>query len=150
MLWLTISKCYEEILADPSLWQLFPEEEWRSMHELPFLGALQFWIVLERLFSCFTSASNQGKARVEFINNSDQKISSEVIHVAVLVMDREEEESLGMVTTFCHHDQAKVESLEVLSTLLQQDCPKLSIVVVKIFANSPYLPRGLLASLIWM
>ena len=60
--------------------------------------------------------------------------------MAVLVTDGVEEGSLGMVTTFCHHDQAKVESSEVLSTLCQWVSPKPSIVVVKIFANSPYLP----------
>ena len=48
--------------------------------------------------------------------------------------------SLDMVTTFCHHDQAKVESLEAISNLCQWDPPKPSVVVVKIFANSPYLP----------
>ena len=53
-----------------------------------------------------------------------------------------EEGSLGMVTTFCCHYQAKVESLAVLTTLCKQDSPKLSIVVVKIFANFPYLPQG--------
>ena len=46
------------------------------------------------------------------------------------------------MTTFCHHDQAKLEPSEVLSTLLQRDSPKPSIVVVKIFANSPYLSWG--------
>ena len=46
MPWLMISKCYEEILEDPSLWWLFPEEEWKSICKLPFLGTLQFWIVI--------------------------------------------------------------------------------------------------------
>ena len=32
-----------------------------------------------------------------------------------------EEGSLGMVITFCHHDQAKVKPLEALSTLLQRE-----------------------------
>ena len=68
------------------------------------------------------------------------RISSEIIHMAVLIANGVEEGSLGMVTTFCHHDQAKVESSAVLSTLHQWDSPKPSIVVVKIFVNSPYLP----------
>ena len=38
--------------------------------------------------------------------------------------------------------QAKVDPSEALYTLLQQDSPKLSVVVVKIFTNSPYLPQG--------
>ena len=57
--------------------------------------------------------------------------------MAVLVTEEVEEGSLSMGTTFCHQDQAKVESLEMLSTYCQQDSPKQSVVVVKIFANSP-------------
>ena len=95
-----------------------------------------------RLFTHLTSPSMWGKARLEFITSNGQIISSEIIPMAVLVTNLVEEGSLGMVTTFCHHYQAKVEPSEVLSTLLQWDSPKLSIVVVKIFANSPYLPQG--------
>ena len=47
-----------------------------------------------------------------------------------------------MVTTFCCHDQAKAEPTEVFSALVQQESPKPSVVVVKIFTNSPYLPWG--------
>ena len=47
-----------------------------------------------------------------------------------------------MVTTFCHHDQAKVEPSEALSTLVHWDSSELNIVVVKIFTNSPYLWQG--------
>ena len=137
---LMISKCYEEILAGPSLRQLFLEEEWRSTHELSFLGTLQFWIVLQRWFAHLTSPSMRGKAGVEFITSNGQKISSEIVPMVVLVTDWVEEGSLGMVTTFCHHDQAKMEPSEVLSTLLHCDSPKLSIVEEKIFANAPYLP----------
>ena len=82
-----ISKCYEEILADPSVHQLFPEGEWRSIHELPFLGALQFLIELERLFTHLTSPSMWGKAGVEFITSNSWKISGEIIPMAVLVTD---------------------------------------------------------------
>ena len=33
------------------------EEEWMSFHELPFLGNLWFWMVLERLFAHLSSPS---------------------------------------------------------------------------------------------
>ena len=59
------------------------------------------------------------QAGVEFISGSGWKISGEVIPMADLVTDVVEEGSLGMVTTFCYHDQAKVESSEALSTLDQ-------------------------------
>ena len=89
-----------------------------------------------------TSPSMWGKARVEFITNTSQKISSEIICMVVLVTNRVEEGSLSMVTTFCcTHDQAKVEPSEELSILTPcGTLPELNLVVVKIFANSPYLP----------
>ena len=105
-------------------------------------GCLSFWIALERLFAHLASPSMWKQAGVEFTLDSGQKISGEIVPVAVLVTDKVEEGSLGMVTTFCHHDQAKVESSEALSTKCQWDSPKPSVVVVKIFANSPYLLQG--------
>ena len=47
-----------------------------------------------------------------------------------------------MVTTFCHHDQAKMEASEALSVLHQCDLPEPSVVVVQRYTNSPYLPQG--------
>ena len=58
-----------------------------------------------------------GQAGVEFISSSGWKMSDEIVPMAVLVTDRVEEGRLGMMTTFCCHDQAKVESSEALSTL---------------------------------
>ena len=52
-----------------------------------------------------------------------------------------------MVTIFCHSDQAKVEPLVVLLTLIQQDLHEPAVVVVKIFTNSPTSHGGLLGSL---
>ena len=149
MPWLMISKCYKEILEDPFLWWLFLEEEWRSICKLPFLGTLQFWIVSERPFANLSSPSMWEQARVEFISDSGQKIGGEIEPMVVLRANGVEEGSLGMVTTFCCHDQAKVESSEVLSILHEQDSPELSVVVVKIFANSPYLPWGSSSFLFW-
>ena len=73
----------------------------------------------QRLFTHLTFPVLWGKARVEFITNNSQKISSEIVPMAVLVTGGVEEGSLSMVTTFCHHDQAKVEPSEVLSILIQ-------------------------------
>ena len=61
--------------------------------------------------------------------------------MTVLITNWVEDGSLGMVTTFCCHDQAKVESSEILSTLCQWDSSELRIVVIKIFANSLYFPQ---------
>ena len=64
-----------------------------------------------------------GKAQVELITNNGQKISREAIPMAIKVTDGVGEGNLGMVTTFCHHDQAKLEASEVLSTLHQPKLP---------------------------
>ena len=127
---------------DPPLQWLFPEGEWRSAHQLPILGTLQFWIVSEQLFTFLSSPSIWGQARVDVISSSGQKISDEIVPMAVLITNGVEEGSLGMMVTFCHYAQAKVGSLEVISTLCQWESPKQSMVVVRIFTNSPNLLWG--------
>ena len=54
---------------------------------------------------------------------------------------------MGMVTTFCHHDQAKMEASEALAALQQCDLPELSIMVVRRYVNTPYIPKGTTQSL---
>ena len=88
-----------------------------------------------------------GKAGVEFITNNSQKISGKAIPMVVLVMDGVQEGNRGMVTTFCHHDQPKVEASEALSALCQHDFLEPSVVEVRSFTNSPYLPWGSLGFL---
>ena len=61
MLW---PKCYSELLEDPSLFQLFSEEEGTSLQELPLLGALHFRIILERFFSCIAFPAFLGEDQV--------------------------------------------------------------------------------------
>ena len=82
------------------------------------MATLRFRVISERRFTHLTSPAMWGKAGVEFITNS-QKISGKALPIAVLVMNGVGEGNLGMVTTFCHHDQAKVEASEVLSVLCQ-------------------------------
>ena len=108
-----------------------------SIRELPLVGTLQFRIILERLFPCVTSPAMWKKARVEFITNNSQKISGEAVDMVILITDRVGERNLGMLTTFCHHDQAKVEVSEILPALYQHDSLEPSVVVVRMFTNSP-------------
>ena len=69
-----------------------------------------------------------GKAGVEFITNNSQKISREAVPVVILVMDEVGEGNLGMVTTFCHQNQTKVETSEALSALHQCNSLEPSVV----------------------
>ena len=62
--------------------------------------------------------------------------------MAIVVTDGVEEGNLGMVTTFHHHNQAKMEASDALSTLCQCDLPEPSVVVVRRYTNTPHIPQG--------
>ena len=47
-----------------------------------------------------------------------------------------------MVTTFCHHDQSKMEAFNALSALHQCNLLEPSVVVVRKYTNTPYIPQG--------
>ena len=111
----TLSDCYNELMVDPSLLQSFSEDEWMSAHGLPYLHALCFGIVSERLFTLLTSPVLWGKAGADFITNAGQRaMSAEITPLAILIMDGMGEGKLGMITNFCRSDQVKVESLDTL------------------------------------
>ena len=82
------------------------------------------------------------KAGMEFITNNGQRVSREAICMAILVMDGVGEGKLGMVTTFCHNHQTKMEASEAISALCQCDSPEPSVVVVQGYTNLAYLPQG--------
>ena len=60
--------------------------------------------------------------------------------MVILITDGVGEENLGMGTVFCHHDQTKMEASDALSTLCQHDSPEPSVVVVRRYTNTPYIP----------
>ena len=111
-----------------------------SIQEL--LGTVQFRIVLERFFIHLASLAMWGKAWVEFITNNGQKISGEAVLMVILVTDGVGEGNLGMVTTFCHHDQAKMGASDALYALHQCNSLEPSVAVVRRYTNSPYIPQG--------
>ena len=137
-----ISDCYRELMTDPSLLQSFLEDEWMSVHGLPYLHAINFCIVLERLFPPLTFSALWGKAGADFITKVGRRaMTTEITPLAILVTDGVGEGKLGMITAFCRTDQAKVERSDSLSTLVQRDSTKPGVVVVKAFTNSPHLPQ---------
>ena len=115
----TISKCCEEILVDPSLlWpvsgggmEVHPQASISGCYPIPDC--------IGEAFAHLVSPSLWGKARVEFITSKGQKANGEIAPKVALVTDGMEEGSLDMVATFCHHDQAKEEPSEVLPILVQ-------------------------------
>ena len=54
---------------------------------------------------------------------------------------------LGMVIVFCHTKQARIEAYDALSILCQCESCEPSVVVVKGYSNTPYIPRGMSCSL---
>ena len=79
---------------------------------------------------------------MEFIILTGLKKSEETINTTILITDGVGESDLAMVTGFCHPNQAKIEACDVLSVLLQYDLSELSVVVVRRYSNTLYIPRG--------
>ena len=69
-------------------------------------------------------------------------LSGEAILMEILVTDGMGEGNLGTMTTFCHHDQSKMEASDALSALCQCDSLEPSVVVVRRYTNTPYIPWG--------
>ena len=76
------------------------------------------------------------------MTNTSLRTSEEGNPMMILITDGVGEESLGMVMVFCHHDQNKKEASDALSALHQQDSPEASVVVVRKYTNTPYIPLG--------
>ena len=62
--------------------------------------------------------------------------------MAILVTDGVGEGNLGMVTSFCFHDKAKIEASDAHSTLCQHDSLEPGVVVVRRYTNTSYIPHG--------
>ena len=85
---------------------------------------------------------NMGEAGIEFIFSNGQKISREAMPMAIPVTYGVGEGNLGVVTTFCCHNQAKMEASNALSTLHQCDSPQPSVIVMRGYTSTPYIPQG--------
>ena len=60
----------------------------------------------------------------------------------ILVTDGVGEGNLGMVTIFFCHNQAKMEASDAVSALHQCNSLQSSVVVVRKYTNTPYIPQG--------
>ena len=60
--------------------------------------------------------------------------------MVILVTDGVGEGNLGMVTTFCHHDQSKMQATDALSALHQCKLLEPSVVVVRRYTNTCNIP----------
>ena len=92
-------------MVDLSLLQSFSDDEWMSIHGLPYLCTICFCMVSDRLFSHLTSSALWGKAGANFLNKVGRRAkSAEITPLAILVTHGVGEGKLGMITAFCMTD----------------------------------------------
>ena len=84
---------------------------------------------------------------MKFVTLTGLKKSGETTNMAVLITNWVGERDLGMVMVFCHPDQASIEACDALSALHQHNSSELSVVVVRRYSNTPYIPRVMSHSL---
>ena len=73
-------------------------------------------------------------------------MSAKITPTAIFITDGCGDGDLGMVITFCHCGQAKMEDSEALAALWQCNSLGLSLVVVKRYVNIPFSPEGPLST----
>ena len=139
---LSIARCYDELVEDPSLQGLFSGEEHTSLLEFHVVGALQFRLILEKVFTWVSSPTIWGKTRVEYVTETGLRLSGKAASMVILITDGVGKGDLGMVMTFCSCNQVKMEASEVLATLHQHDSPKPRVFVVRRYTNTPFIPWG--------
>ena len=77
---------------------------------------------------------------MEYVTETGLRFSGEASPMVILITDGVGEGDLGMVTTFCSHNQVKMEASEVLDTLHQCDSPEPSLFMVRRYTNTPIIP----------
>ena len=138
----SIAVCHNELVEDPSLLELFLGEEFTSLLELPIVGTLWFRLISEKFFTWVASPTIWGKTRVEYVTETGLRLSGEAAPMAILITDGVGKGDLGMVTTFCSHNQVMMEASEVFIALHQCNSPKPSVFMVKRYTNTPFIPWG--------
>ena len=130
-------------MEDLTLPHLFSLKEYSSTQELPCLGALWFRLISEGFFTHIASPDMWGKTGVGFVTLTALKKSGGTTNMAMFSTNGIGGRDLGMVMVFCHPDQARIKACNALSTLWQHDLSELSMVVVRRYSNTPYIPKGM-------
>ena len=102
--------------------------------------ALQFRLISEKFFPQVTSLMIWGKTGVEYVTETGLRLSGEA-HMTIMITDWVGKGDLGMVTTFCGHNQVKMEASEVLTTLHQCNSPEPNVFVIRRYTNTPFIPQ---------
>ena len=83
-----------------------------------------------------------GKTREEYVTDTSPRLSGEATPMAILVTDGVGKGDLGMVMTFCSHNQVKMEASEVLTALHQCDSPEPRVFMIRRYTDTPFIPWG--------
>ena len=142
------ARCYNKLVEDPSLLRLFLAEECMPLLELPVMCALWFRLILERFFTWVVppTISEEDQSGVFHWDRSESQWWG--CPMVILISDVVAKGDLGMVITFCSHNQTKMEASEVLTTFHQHALPKPRVFMVGRYTNTPFIPlRSLQAPL---
>ena len=91
-------------------------------------------------FASIASPDKWGRVGVEFHTLTGWKTSRETTNTMILITDGVGERDLGLVTVFCHPYQAKMEACDTLSALHQCNTSEPSVVAVRRYPNTLYIP----------
>ena len=92
-------------------------------------------------FHLYSLPAMWGNARMEFITRKIPKISEKAASMAILVTDGVGGGNLGMVTTFCYHNQVMLVASDAISALHQCNSLEPSVVIVRRYTNTPYFSQ---------
>ena len=129
-------------MEDPALLHLCSLGEYSSIQELPCLGTLQLRLISEGFFTCIASPDRWRKTGGIYHPNQFKEEWRNHQYGNPHHWWGKRERDLGMVMVFCHPNQARIETCDALSTLHQNNLSELSVVVVRIYSNTSYIPRG--------
>ena len=79
------------------------------------------------------------KTGVEYVTKTGLRLSGEASLMVILITSGVGKGDLGMVTTFCSHNQVKMEASEVLTTLHQCNSPEPNVFMVRRYINTPFI-----------
>ena len=74
------------------------------------------------------------------VTKTSLRLSDEAAPMPILITEEVGKRNLGMVTTFCSHNQVKMEASEAFATLHQCNSPEPSIFIVRMYTNTLFIP----------
>ena len=111
-----------------------------SLLELPVMGDLLFRLISEKFFTQVAPLTIWGKIGVESVTETHLRLSGEVAAMAILMTDGLGKGDLGMMTTFCSHNQTELEASEALTAFHQHGLSEPRVFMVRRYTNTPFIP----------